>query len=479
MYKFITYFFISFLTLPVLGQMDSVDVLFHWKDDNIVGSTVYDNAYNEIWGFAQNGEEYAVIGSTDGTHIFNVTNPSDAYEAAFIAGAYTGTGVIHRDYHDYNGYLYAVCDEGSSFSTMQIIDITGLPDAAPVVYDSNDLIRTSHNIFIDTASARLYACAGRAGNNQNFNMRIYDLEEPVDPQLIYNFEPRNVHDMYVRNDTCYMNSEGNGLYVVDFSDINEPVALGNITEYVDKGYNHSGWLSDDGNTYFLADETWGMDIKVIDVSDMSDINVINTITSNIDADATIAHNLLYHKGYLFVSYYYDGLQVYDMKDPENPELVRYYDTSPLDPNFSYKGAWGVYPHLPSGNILISDMQEGLFVLDVNLADFPEEIIPEDTMVVDTMVVDTFVMSIGTIPYQTLNIQPNLIENYFSISGIAENETAEELRFYSESGQMVYRENISEQALENLKRPYELGSGFYLVELVFNNKKRLVGKVVLK
>ena len=30
---------------------------------------------------------------------------------------------------------------------------------------------------------------------------------------------------------------------------------------------------------------------------------------------------------------------------------------------SFEGAWGVYPHLPSGNILVSDMQEGLFVIE--------------------------------------------------------------------------------------------------------------------
>jgi len=29
----------------------------------------------------------------------------------------------------------------------------------------------------------------------------------------------------------------------------------------------------------------------------------------------------------------------------------------------YKGAWGVYPLLPSGNILVSDMQSGLFIVE--------------------------------------------------------------------------------------------------------------------
>jgi len=34
----------------------------------------------------------------------------------------------------------------------------------------------------------------------------------------------------------------------------------------------------------------------------------------------------------------------------------------MDDHTSYRGAWGVYPFLPSGNILVSDMQYGLYVL---------------------------------------------------------------------------------------------------------------------
>ena len=61
-----------------------------------------------------------------------------------------GGGVIHRDYHDFSGYLYIVCDEGSS-STLQIIDITNLPNSVNTVYDSDILFTRAHNIFIDTA----------------------------------------------------------------------------------------------------------------------------------------------------------------------------------------------------------------------------------------------------------------------------------------------------------------------------------------
>jgi hypothetical protein len=40
----------------------------------------------------------------------------------------------------------------------------------------------------------------------------------------------------------------------------------------------------------------------------------------------------------------------------------------LEPNSdNYKGAWGVYPYLPSGRVLVSDMQTGLWVLDIDQA----------------------------------------------------------------------------------------------------------------
>ena len=53
-------------------------------------------------------------------------------------GRAVGPEIIHRDYHDYQGYLYAVSDEGAA--SLQIIDISTLPDSASVVYDSSRFI---------------------------------------------------------------------------------------------------------------------------------------------------------------------------------------------------------------------------------------------------------------------------------------------------------------------------------------------------
>ncbi len=365
---FIIIFFALLGINEILAQLDNTELLFHWKEDTLVGSSAFNNTYNEIWGVAQNGEEYAIIGSTAGTHIFDVSDPANAYEAAFIPGAYQGVNVIHRDYHDYKGYLYAVCDEGYTVSTLQIIDLQSLPESAETVYDSQELFRTSHNIFIDTASAILYACTP---GGTDAKLMLYSLEDPTNPQEVLEYNGINVghvHDLYVQNDTAYLNCGNNGLYVVDFSDVENPIVIGSLTDYqaFGQGYNHSGWLDEGGDYYYMADETWGTDMKVVELNDFQDVKITNLCEPPTDSPNSIVHNQLVYKNYLFAAYYYDGLQIYDISDPYNPERVRAFSTSQLSHSATYEGAWGVYPFLPSGNILVADMQEGLFVIDVNL-----------------------------------------------------------------------------------------------------------------
>jgi len=332
------------------------NLLFNWNDQSFVGSSAYDNVYNEVWGFVKNNKEFAVIGSTEGTHIFDVTDPTNSTQVSFVEGRAQGVEIIHRDYHDYQNYLYAVSDEGAS--SLQIIDISTLPDSVSLVYDSSDLFERSHNIFIDTATAKLYTSNGI----------IYTLDDPLDPKFLYNTSLLSCHDMYVQNDTAYINGGNSGFIIVDFSqttiDNQEHEVLGSLPTYPDQGYNHSGWLTADGKYYAMADETWGMRMKMLDLSDFSNIEVIALFGSDIDENS-IPHNQIISGNYLYTAYYHDGLYVHDISNPSNPILVGYYDTFLPDHHDSYMGAWGVYPFLPSGKILLSDMQTGLYVFDIN------------------------------------------------------------------------------------------------------------------
>ncbi|MBT5439471.1 MAG: hypothetical protein HOK92_09765 [Flavobacteriales bacterium] len=132
-------------------------------------------------------------------------------------------------------------------------------------------------------------------------------------------------------------------------------------------YNHSGWLNNEGNIYVFAEETFNTDVQICDVSDFSNITILSSVNSGGGANS-IPHNLIIKDEYLFISYYHDGLYIFDISNPNDPLLVGFYDTEP-GPSipYSWHGAWGVYPNLPSGNVLVSDTRHGLFILDVSEA----------------------------------------------------------------------------------------------------------------
>ncbi len=357
-------FLCAFIGLNGFGQFkDNVEVIANWQaeDAPIISPGQLSLKYHDVWGVEINDREFAIMSTRNGTHIIDITDveQGDSLKSLhFIEAAYQGENAVHRDFHDYKGYLYVVCDEGPS--TLQIIDIRKLPEEVEVVYDSSELFRTTHNIFIDTAQARLYTAGANAGN-----VKVISLEDPAKPELMYSYNTAYTHDLFVINNTGYLNQADRGFRVVEFG-VGGADILGTLTEYADQGYNHSGWLSEDGQYYALCDENHGLQVKLLDVSDFSDIKVVALFGSDI-TNNSIPHNVIIKDHYAFVSYYYDGLQVFDFSNPEKVEKVAQYDTYLEDNNESFKGVWGVYPNFKSEKILVSDMQTGLYVFDVDLA----------------------------------------------------------------------------------------------------------------
>jgi hypothetical protein len=139
--------------------------------------------------------------------------------------------------------------------------------------------------------------------------------------------------------------------------------LGTLTDYPFQGGNHSGWWDSQAQIYVFADETHGSPLKVVDTSDLTDLQVLSTLSSEVNL-LSIPHNLMMRDGLVFVSYYHDGLQVFDVRDPVNPKRIAWFDTFIENSHAGFAGAWGVHSALPSGKILISDIIGGLFVLDM-------------------------------------------------------------------------------------------------------------------
>ncbi len=463
--------------LAINAQIDSVELVYQWADETIPGSAAYDNAYNEVWGFTVGDHEFGVIGTTMGTHIFDLDAPN-IDQVAFFEGKVTGTSIIHRDYHDNRGYLYHVSDEGGQNQGLQIFDVSGLPDTVFLAYESSEHFSTSHNIFIDQGSDLLYVCGGVDYTNfDSFKLRVYDISNPLELDFKYQHETFSAHDVYVENDTAVLHCGGQGMYFYDFEDPTNPELIGVLSSYPTEGYNHSGWMSEDGSHYFLADETWGSPMKSLNIEDYSDIQIASFFGPEEEPN-NIPHNLMVRGNYLFASYYYDGVLVYDITDAANPELVRAYGTSNIAHQANYQGAWGVYSLLPSGRILVSDMQEGFFVFDMNL-DFTMEI---DTMVIDSMIVDTMMVdsigtSIGNLTFLDKAIlYPTRVNDRINITGALFNR----IRLYDLSGKLLKEEGLNVNAISD---PYSftlpnLKSAVYLIE-ISDGAQRKVFKIVKK
>ncbi|NOT38500.1 MAG: choice-of-anchor B family protein [Saprospiraceae bacterium] len=353
----------------VNAQVPQLKLLGRWNDPTIIGSAQYNNAYNEAYGFTVNNREYGIIGSTYGWHIIDVTEPKKPFERMRIKGGTSNESVIHRDFRYHKCHIYAVCDEGSA-STLQILDVSQLPDTAFLVYDKKELFYRSHNIYVDENKSRLYTSAEK--NDQGFYaLGLYDISNPSKPVLIDHYNKfgniiaNHVHDCFVRNDTAYLNCGNDGFAIMDFSDVKNPKPLYTLkpNEYQFSGYNHSGWLTPDGKTYVMADENHGSPLKVFDLSNWSNIKIVSHLWANSDTSKCIPHNPLLSCKYAYIAYYYNGLQVFNIEDKNKPTLIGYYPTSTEFNDLSYEGAWGVYPFLPSGNLIVADMQKGMFIVE--------------------------------------------------------------------------------------------------------------------
>ncbi len=353
-----------FLLFPlhVLGQGQNITLLDHWSEDTLTTNSS-NVRYNECWGFERDEKEYAVAGSTEGTHVFEITTQHQLKLLGFIEGRYNHSLVSHRDYATYQHYLYAVCDEGQS--SLQIIDLSSLPDSLFLANEIVDAFSRVHNIFIDTNNALLYACTvtTTAPVQAVYSMQVYSLFDPLHPVLVYTGpgDIPEVHDVYVRNNIAYLSCGNDGLRVYDFSIPSSPQLLQNLTFYQDQGYNHQGWLSPDGETFIFGDETEGKRLKRCSVN--HHLLTIDSFFGTNSSNNSVPHNIVLSDHFAYVAYYNEGLRIYDIRHYPTVEVAAY-DTYPIEETvFKMKGAWGVYPNYSSKRIVVSDRVHGLFLFD--------------------------------------------------------------------------------------------------------------------
>lgn len=379
-----TLLFLSFISRAQYAHQN-INLLSEFDDSTVVAEPVYGIRYQSCWGWTDpvTSREYGIIGSTAGTYIIEVTNPSVPVLRDYIPGK--SNARIWHEYKTYGKYLYIISDGGGN--TLQIADLSYLPDSVHVVHDTTSIFDSGHTLYVD--GDRMYVASVSTVGSGYSAMNLYSLVNPETPTLLRRLDQdypfiNQVHDMFVVNDTIFASCGNQGLYIFRYDEpANQFIQLGSLTTYPDQGYNHSSFLSKDHSILYMCDEVPdGMAVKVIDVTDLSAPNVIDTFYSNPGATA---HNPYVIDDLLVMAYYQDGVYTYDISNPATPVNNGFFDTHPQNPagtypGPAYQGCWAVYTDLPSGILLASDMQLGLFVLDISQLTNIEKGISENNLV---------------------------------------------------------------------------------------------------
>ena len=382
---------------------ENMDLLAHVP---LSAFSVNPSAANDIWGFydLNDNREYAIIGLRNGVGVVEVTDPTNPRVVGSVASQSTAWRDLkvyqYFDHEDdrWKSYAYVTADS-ASVGTM-VVDLRELPDSISAgITSSNDI--SAHNVYLSNVDyATGVALTGMtpylhiAGSNQqggSFNS--YGLDNPQQPDPVYlnasssraNYS-HDVSSMIVtdeRKDTQCVLSQA---FCEIFFDFNEndfqiwdktnnvlPARL-STTSYQNVSYVHSGWYTEDKQVVLVHDEldesNYGLNttVRLFELSDFRAPSLLSIWTGPTRA---IDHNGFVRGNRYYMSNYTRGMTVLDISDPQNPREVGFFDTFPVSDNGSFNGAWGVYPYLPSGNILISDISSGLYIVRDNTKNPPQ------------------------------------------------------------------------------------------------------------
>ena len=310
---------------------------------------------NDVWGYVDElGNEYALVGTSKGTSIVDVTDPANPVEVFWLPGSES----IWRDPSSFGDYAYVTTEAEDG---MLIIDLGPLPQSTNLTTTlytgpTNNPWQSAHTCFVDEFGYA-YVFGANRGNGGVIMLDVFT--NPMAPVEVGVFDNWYCHDGYVRNDTMYLSHVYDGfLSIVDVSNKAIPQLLG--TKTTPSSFTHNSWPSTNGQFVFTTDEVSGAFIAAYDISDPTNIVEVDRI-QNSPGSGVLPHNTHVMGDYLITSYYSDGIVVHDITYPYNMIKVGQYDTY-VGQTVSYDGCWGVYPFFPSGTTVAADITNGLFVL---------------------------------------------------------------------------------------------------------------------
>lgn len=334
-------------------------------------------AGNDCWGWTDpdTQKEYALMCTNSGVTFVDITDPANT---VILGSLKTKTeNSPWRDVKIFNSIAYIVSEAPDH--GMQLFNLTNLRNVTnpPVEFLEDGFygeFGNAHNIVINEDTGFAYVVGTSTFNG---GPHFVDLNTPFNPLAFGGFaEGTYSHDAqvvtYKGPDKDYTDKEiliGSNeteVVIVDVSNKQNPALISSVT-YPNIGYTHQGWFTEDFNYFLLGDEldeqNFGVNTRtiVLDVRDLDNpIFHFDYLGENqsIDHNGYVKDNLFYQANYT------NGVRIIDISNISTKSFteVGFFDTHPENNSTLFEGAWNVYPFFPSGNIIVSDINRGLFVI---------------------------------------------------------------------------------------------------------------------
>lgn len=438
---------------------DGYDLMAHLDLNDLNAS-----AGNDSWGWTDplDGKEYALVGLDNGTAFIDISDPVNP---VYLGKLPTHTGnSTWRDIKVYQNHAFIVSE--ASGHGMQVFDLTRLRNSHnPTIPYTEDAhyagFGNAHNLAINEATGYAYAIGT---NTFNGGPHFVDIQNPTNPVAAGGFALNGyTHDaqivIYNGPDPDYTGKEiyfgcnEDNFVIVDVTNKSNPVIIADVG-YTNIGYTHQGWLTEDQEYFLLGDELdeinfgFGTKTIVFDVADLDNPGVHFNYTGPTPA---IDHNGYVNGDMFYLSNYTAGLRIIDISDIANQNIteVGYFDTYPENNDASFSGVWSNYPYFASGNIVISDINRGFFLVRSN----------------------TFAMEDTETP-QTFSLYPNPANEKVKI--VSETVPVSTVEIYSMLGQRIVRLEFSKNASRTIDVS-NLNPGVYLLHINGTMTKRLIVK----
>ena len=338
---------------------------------------------NDSWGWVDplDGAEIAIIGLGNGTAFVDVT---DTEKPVYLGKLPTATvSSSWRDIKVYKNHAFIVSE--ASNHGMQVFDLTKLRNAnsgSPVVFTADKHLTDfgrAHNIVINEDSGYAYAVgAKKNGNPVNNGGPIFiNINDPKNPVVEGGWGTDNYsHDAqvvtYAGPDSDYtgkellIGSNADEVVIVDITDKANPKHISKIS-YPNVGYTHQGWFTEDQKYFILGDELderkVGFKTRTL-VFDFTDLDAPSMKFTYQGPTNAIDHNGYVKGNTFYLANYTAGVRFIDIANIGNSTITEtgFFDTYPTNNNANFAGVWNVYPYLKSGNIIVSDINSGLFIV---------------------------------------------------------------------------------------------------------------------